>query len=113
MLNMRTASPPRHAPIYIVDKWKNLHIVDSGETGTVLFDLVSGRYVISSAITHPIADSIDRYISSSESIRVVSEGTLILVLTLHLGEDALANLSLPTLKKIGISDETAQLVLAL
>src|SRR5690242_7740896 len=52
-----------NAPVYIVDHHKNLTIKETNSMGTLSLTLQEGDYIFSSAVTRPIADSIDRYTS--------------------------------------------------
>jgi len=99
-----------NAPVYILDHRKTLTIKETNSLGVLSLVLQKGDYVLSSAITRPIADSIDRYTSPQARLRVVPQDTTSLVLTLHLGEDAISNLSLSTLQKIGVADEVAKYI---
>src|SRR5690349_9605872 len=72
-----------NAPVYIVDRHKNLSIKETNSRGTLSLTLQEGDYVLSSAITRPIADSIDRYTSHEARIHVVPQDTIPVVLSLR------------------------------
>ena len=101
-------TPAAHAPVYISDDHKLLHIDESDEMGVLSLTLQEGQYQLSSAIIRPIADSLDRYSSPTAKIHVRANDTTTIILALHLGDDAISNLSLSTLKKIGVADEVVK-----
>jgi hypothetical protein len=101
-------SPAANAPIYIADERKVLHAFQTDDLGSAAIDFQQGNYAVSSAQCRPIADSLDRYASLVAHVEVLPQHTTTVVLTLHLTDDAISNLSLSTLQKIGVSDEIAK-----
>jgi len=100
------ASVP-NAPVYITDG-QHIQYMETSSLGAVSFTVQGGKYTISSAITKPMPDCIDRYASLEAHVQAVPQDTASVILTLRLVDDPTSNLSVSALKKMGIADEVAK-----
>ncbi len=97
-----------NAPVYLLDGHKNLMVLKTDASGSLTLTLPAGKYTLSSAVTRPIADSLDRYASPEAHIEVLAKDSMSLVLSLQLADDAISNLSLSTLQKMGVANQVAK-----
>src|SRR6266850_1962362 len=81
-----------NAPVYITDG-ERIQYMETDSLGAVSFTVQEGKYTISSAITRPMPESIDRYASHEAHVRVFPKDTASVILTLKLVDDPISNLS--------------------
>jgi hypothetical protein len=97
-----------NARVYVYDNQnRKMFYVESSFLGAASLELPAGQYTVSSAITLPVVDSLDRFASSEAHIEILPQDTSSVVLTLHpiLPEEELSS---ATLEKIGVADVVAQ-----
>ena len=86
------AAPVAKAPVYIVHGHR-MDYAESDARGVVTVGLTEGTYTISSALTRPQADCVDRYASPEAPVWIAARSHSSLILNLHPVEGPVAHLS--------------------
>ncbi len=97
--------PVSNALVYISQGSKR-EVLESGEKGTASVELKEGSYSVSASMTQASEDYVERLASPEAHVMVHSQDTTSIILTLHPVRDE--DLTLSTLKKLGIAEEVSK-----
>jgi hypothetical protein len=96
-----------NAPVYLFSGDK-MYSARTGLLGAVSIDLPKGTYRVSSAVSQPRVDGMQRFASPDAHLFVIADESTSVVLTLYPVDVKIEELSTRTLQRIGVADEVAK-----